>query len=155
MNTTLIAFGKGMPDWVATGFTEYQKRLPKDFSLTLKELKAEERGNASVEAWLAKEAIKLREATPKGAFTVALDERGADLSTTAFAAHIEAWRAHSNDIVFYVGSADGLDAALKAQAHARMRLSSLTLPHMLVRVVLAEQIYRAWSVLNHHPYHRV
>ena len=156
MNITLLALGKGMPDWVSTAFESYQKRLPADCALHLKELKAQDRaGNANVPAILAKEADQLVAATPKGAIRIVLDERGRDLTTVQLAQQFDAWRQSGRDVVFYIGSADGLDAGLKASADLAIRLSSLTLPHMMVRVLIAEQLYRAWSVLNNHPYHRV
>ena len=145
-----------MPDWIAQGFETYQKRLPADCALHLKELKAQDRaGNANIEALLAKEALQLQAATPKGAVRVVLDERGKDITTTQLATHLDRWRSSAQDVAFYIGSADGLDAGFKQQADLAVRLSSLTLPHMMVRVLLAEQLYRAWSVLNNHPYHRV
>lgn len=156
MNLHIIALGKGMPDWIEQGFDTYQKRLPAECALHLKELKAVDRaGNANVEAILAKEALQLQAATPKAAFRVVLDERGKDLSTVQLAKHLESWRESCQDVVFYIGSADGLDAQFKRSADLAIRLSSLTLPHMMVRVLLAEQLYRAWSVLHNHPYHRI
>ena len=104
---------------------------------------------------LSKEAELLIAATPKGAMRVVLDERGKDLSTLALSQHLARWQSDCRDVVFYIGSADGLDPALKQSADLAIRLSSLTLPHMMVRVLLAEQLYRAWSILNNHPYHRV
>ncbi len=145
-----------MPDWVQTGFESYQKRLPSDCALHLKELKALDRtGNANVASILVKEAEQLLAATPKGALRVVLDERGKDLSTVALAQHLQRWQADGRDVVFYIGSADGLDATFKHGADLAIRLSSLTLPHMMARVLLAEQLYRAWSILNNHPYHRI
>lgn len=156
MNLHILALGKGMPDWVAQAFDSYQKRLPSDCALYLKELKAIDRaGNANVLGILAKEADQLNAATPKGAFRVVLDERGKDLTTIALSQHLSRWQQGSRDVVFYIGSADGLDGSLKKSADLAIRLSSLTLPHMMVRVLLAEQLYRAWSILNNHPYHRV
>ena len=156
MNITLLALGKGMPDWVAAGFETYQKRLPAECALHLKELKAQDRaGNANTAAILAKEAELLIAATPKGALRVVLDERGRDVSTVQLAALLDTWQQSGRDVAIYIGSADGLDVGLKASADVSLRLSSLTLPHMMVRVILAEQLYRAWSVLNNHPYHRV
>jgi 23S rRNA (pseudouridine1915-N3)-methyltransferase len=156
MNFHIIALGKGMPDWIAQGFDTYQKRMPADCALHLKELKAVDRaGNANVYGILAKEAQQLLAATPKGALRVVLDERGKDLSTVQLSQHFEKWRETAQDVVFYIGSADGLDKQFKQEADLAIRLSSLTLPHMMVRVLLAEQLYRAWSVLNNHPYHRI
>jgi len=100
------------------------------------------------------EAAGLRAVTPKGAFTIALDERGRDMSTADIGQQMAAWHQAGRDIVFLIGGPDGLHADIKTQADACWRLSSLTLPHPLVRIVLAEQLYRAWTMLNNHPYHR-
>jgi 23S rRNA (pseudouridine1915-N3)-methyltransferase len=156
MNIYILALGKGMPNWVEEAFESYQKRLPNDCTLHLKELKAIDRaGNANIPAILAKEAEQLIAATPKGALRIVLDERGKDLTTVGLSNSLSNWQQTSRDIVFYIGSADGLDINLKQSADMMIRLSSLTLPHMMVRVLLAEQIYRAWSILNNHPYHRI
>jgi 23S rRNA (pseudouridine1915-N3)-methyltransferase len=153
MNIYILALGKGMPNWVEEAFESYQKRLPNDCTLHLKELKAIDRaGNANIPA---KEAEQLIAATPKGALRIVLDERGKDLTTVGLSNSLSNWQQTSRDIVFYIGSADGLDINLKQSADMMIRLSSLTLPHMMVRVLLAEQIYRAWSILNNHPYHRI
>ena len=156
LNLHILALGKGMPDWVEQAFDSYQKRFPNDCSLHLKELKAIDRaGNSNIAAILAKEAEHLHAATPKGALRVVLDERGKDLSSVALSQHLSRWQLDGRDVVFYIGSADGLDSSLKQSADLAIRLSSLTLPHMMVRVLLAEQLYRAWSILNNHPYHRI
>jgi 23S rRNA (pseudouridine1915-N3)-methyltransferase len=124
--------------------------------LYLKELKAIDRlGNTNVTAILAKEAEQLQAVTPKGALRIVLDERGKDLTTIALSECLVRWQQTSRDVVFYIGSTDGLDSEFKKKADMAIRLSSLTLPHMMVRVLLAEQLYRAWSILNNHPYHRV
>lgn len=156
MNLHIIALGKGMPNWVDTAFTSYQKRLPSDYALYLKELKAIDRlGNTNTAAILIKEAEQLQAATPKGALRIVLDERGQDLTTVALSDYLVRWQQTSRDVAFYIGSTDGLDSEFKNKANMAIRLSSLTLPHMMVRVLLAEQLYRAWSILNNHPYHRV
>jgi 23S rRNA (pseudouridine1915-N3)-methyltransferase len=156
MNLHIIALGKGMPNWVEEAFVSYQKRLPADCALYLKELKAIDRlGNTNVAAILAKEAEQLQAVTPKGALRIVLDERGKDLTTVALSDCLVRWQQTSRDVVFYIGSTDGLDSEFKKKADMAIRLSSLTLPHMMVRVLLAEQLYRAWSILNNHPYHRV
>jgi 23S rRNA (pseudouridine1915-N3)-methyltransferase len=156
MNLHIIALGKGMPNWVEEAFISYQKRLPTDCTLYLKELKAIDRlGNTNVTAILAKEAEQLQAVTPKGALRIVLDERGKDLTTITLSECLVRWQQTSRDVVFYIGSTDGLDSEFKKKADMAIRLSSLTLPHMMVRVLLAEQLYRAWSILNNHPYHRV
>ncbi len=156
MNLHIIALGKGMPNWVEEAFISYQKRLPTDFTLYLKELKAIDRlGNTNITAILAKEAEQLQAVTPKGALRIVLDERGKDLTTVGLSEQLSRWQHTHRDVVFYIGSTDGLDPEFKKKADLAIRVSSLTLPHMMVRVLLVEQIYRAWSILNHHPYHRI
>jgi 23S rRNA (pseudouridine1915-N3)-methyltransferase len=150
----VVALGHRMPDWVAVGFDDYAKRLPRDFALELVELKPEPRTRGrSVEQMLASEAARIAAACT-GYRSVALDERGAAWSTRDFAAHLRSWRESGNDIAFVIGSADGLHADIKAHAAAVVALSAMTLPHGLVRVLLAEQIYRAHSLASGHPYHR-
>lgn len=143
-----------MPQWVGAGFDDYAKRLPRDWTIELVELKPEPRERSrSVEQMLAAEAARIA-AVCTGFRSVALDERGAVWSTRDFAAHIRGWRESGDDIAFVVGSADGLHADIKTHAAAVVALSGMTLPHGLVRVLLAEQIYRAYSLLANHPYHR-
>jgi len=143
-----------MPGWVRAGFDDYAKRLPREWALELVELKPEarERGR-TVEQLLAAEASRVAAAC-SGFRIVALDERGAAWSTRDFAAHLRGWREAAHDIAFVIGSADGLHADVKTHAAAIVALSAMTLPHGLVRVLLAEQIYRAYTVLSGHPYHR-
>jgi len=143
-----------MPGWVGAGFDDYAKRLPREWTLDLVELKPEprERGR-TVDQLLAAEASRIAAAC-SGFRIVALDERGAVWSTRDFATHLRGWREAGHDIVFVIGSADGLHADIKTHAAAIVTLSAMTLPHGLVRVLLAEQIYRAYSVLSGHPYHR-
>lgn len=143
-----------MPAWVAAGCDDYARRLPREFALDLVELRPEprERGR-SVAKLLAAEGARIGTACA-GFRVVALDERGASWTTREFAARLGKWRDASEDIAFVIGSADGLAADVKAQAIAVVAVSALTLPHGLVRVLLAEQIYRAASLLAGHPYHR-
>ena len=143
-----------MPAWVNAGFDEYAKRMPRDFALDLVELKPEprDRGKA-VAQLLAAEAPRIRAACG-GFHLVALDERGSAWTTSQLAAQIERWRDEAINAAFVIGSADGLDPALKRDAAVVLALSSMTLPHGLVRVMLAEQLYRAVSVNAGHPYHR-
>lgn len=155
MNIHIIALGKGMPRWVEEAFTSYQKRLPTEFSLLLKEIKAIDRtGNSNILTVLAKEAEQLNIATPKSAYRIVLDEQGQEFSTLKLSKCLMDLQQHYRDIVFYIGSSDGIDHEFKTKSDKIIRLSSLTLPHMMVRVLLAEQLYRAWSILNNHPYHR-
>jgi len=150
----IVALGHRMPNWVAAGYDDYARRLPREFALDLVELKPEPRDERrSVAKLLAAEASRIRAACA-GFRVVALDERGAAWTTRQFAARLGKWRDASDDIAFVIGSADVLAADVKTQATAVVAVSALTLPHALVRVLLAEQIYRAASILAGHPYHR-
>ncbi|HRO59951.1 MAG TPA: 23S rRNA (pseudouridine(1915)-N(3))-methyltransferase RlmH [Burkholderiaceae bacterium] len=151
----VIAIGTRMPAWVGTAVDDYSKRLPAELALEWREIKAEPRtrgGKAA--AWMQKEAARIEQALPPACRIVALDERGADLSTARLAACLRGWQERAQPVAILIGGPDGLDPALKSRADESIRLSSLTLPHPLVRVLLAEQLYRAWSVLAGHPYHR-
>ena len=144
-----------MPSWVVDGYREYAKRMPPGTSLELVEVKAEARTTGkTVAQMLAAEAARIRAALPKGGRVIALDERGKDLSTCGLAVQLEAWTQERGPLVFLIGGADGLDAALKRTAAMQLRLSAMTLPHGLARVLLAEQLYRALSIIGGHPYHR-
>jgi len=143
-----------MPAWVADGYADYAKRIPRDYALDLVELKPEPRDRGKpVAQILASEAMRIRAAC-EGFRVIALDERGKSWSTRDLAGRLARWRDDAQDAAFVIGSADGLDAALKSDARDVVALSSLTLPHALVRVLLAEQLYRAVSLLAGHPYHR-
>ena len=155
MQLIIAAVGARMPAWVDAAFDDYAARMPPDLRIALREIRPEARiEGKTVEAMMVAEAERLRAALPKHGPRIALDERGRDVTSRDLAALIEQWRADGDDVSFIIGGADGLDADLKAEAHMRMRLSSLTLPHALARVVLAEQLYRAWSITQKHPYHR-
>ena len=155
MRLLVVAVGTRMPAWVDAGFDEFARRMPRELPLQLVEVKAEPRTTGkTVEAMRAAEAARIEAALPARCRRVILDERGADVTTKALAQRLEAWQAEGEDIALIVGGPDGLSPALKASAHERLRLSSLTLPHALVRPLLAEALYRAWSVLKNHPYHR-
>jgi 23S rRNA (pseudouridine1915-N3)-methyltransferase len=146
----IVALGQRMPAWVDAGYDEYAKRV----ALTLVELKPELRTQGkTVPQMLAAEAVRIRAACA-GARMVVLDERGKAWSTRDLAANLSRWRDDAQDVAFVIGSADGLDAALKREAAAMISLSSFTLPHGLVRVIIAEQLYRAVSLEAGHPYHR-
>ena len=154
MKLRIVALGHRMPAWVAAGFGDYARRLPREFALDLVELKPEprERGRTSVQI-LAAEASRIAPAC--GTFQrIALDEHGEAWSTREFASRLGRWRDAGSDVAFVIGSADGLASDVKTHAAAVMAVSAMTLPHGLVRVLLAEQIYRAVSVLAGHPYHR-
>jgi len=151
----VAAVGTRMPAWVQAAWDDYAKRLPADCALDLREIKPEPRtsGKTPVQM-MAAEARRIEAAIPAGALRVALDERGQDMDTLRLSRHLEQWRGSGRDVALLVGGPDGLDDALKQACEQRLRLSALTLPHPLVRVLLAEQLYRAWSILNGHPYHR-
>jgi len=144
-----------MPGWVQTGYAEYAKRLPKACTLKLVELPMATRGKSgSVAQYKSEEAKRILAAVPKGAKLIVLDENGQEPSTVQFSQKLDDWLASGQDVALVVGGPDGLDASLIQQAEWKWGLSKLTLPHPLVRVLVAEQIYRAWSVLQNHPYHR-
>lgn len=151
----LVAVGKGMPGWVAAGFQEYARRLPPQLVLDLVEVAAAHRG-PSGHAGRAREdeGERLLAAVPRGATLVALDERGEGWSTRDLAARLARWMEDGAEPVLLVGGPDGLAPACVARAQRLWSLSPLTLPHMLVRVLVAEQVYRAWTLLCGHPYHR-
>ena len=154
MKLLVVAVGQRVPDWAATAWDDYAKRFPPELRLELKAVKTEPRGSRTTEQLMAAERERIEAAIPRGARVVALDERGTSLTTTALAAKLKGWQLESSDVALLIGGPDGLDPALRAAAHERIRLSDLTLPHAMVRVLLAEQLYRAWSVNAGHPYHR-
>jgi 23S rRNA (pseudouridine1915-N3)-methyltransferase len=154
MKLHIVALGHRLPAWVAAGFNDYVRRLPREFALELIELKPEPRRRGSARAQiLAKEAARIVVAT-RGSMVIALDGRGVSWTTAQFAARLRSWANIGRPIAFVIGSADGLADAIQRDADVIMSLSALTLPHGLARVVLAEQIYRAASLLQGHPYHR-
>lgn len=154
MKLTVIALGHKMPAWAETGYQEYAKRMPPEARIALVELKPEDRSARTVEQVLAKEAERIDAACPKGATRIVLDERGKMITTQQLAQWLKVWMDEGAAPVFIIGSADGLAPSIKSSAHKTMALSGGTLPHALVRVLLAEQLYRAWSVNAGHPYHR-
>lgn len=156
MQLIIAAVGHKMPAWIETGFGEYAKRMPPELRIVLKEIKPVERsGSKTAATAMALERERIEAVLPKGARILALDERGRDLTSAALAQQLESWRQDGRDTVFLIGGADGLDPELKARADGMIRISSMTLPHGMVRVMLAEQLYRAWSITQNHPYHRV
>ena len=155
MRIHLITVANKAPAWVVDGYNEYAKRMPPEARLELVEVKPEPReGGKTPAQMMAAEAKRILAAVPKGATLVALDERGRDTSTKALAQLLESWLAGGSDVALIVGGPDGLAPEIKSNASVLLRLSSLTLPHALVRVVLAEAMYRGWSVVKGHPYHR-
>ncbi len=155
MRIHLIAVGQKMPDWVKKGYDEYVKRLPVSCSLKLVEIAPGHRGkSADIKRAIEDESQKMLAAIPEGAIVVALDEKGKSWSTLTLAEQMREWMQAGRDVALLVGGPDGLSDACRQRAERIWSLSALTLPHPLVRVVLAEQIYRAWSVTQGHPYHR-
>lgn len=155
MQLIIVAVGHKMPGWVDAGFNEYAKRMPPECRIALKEIRPVERtGGRTAEAAMTLERSRIESALPKGARVIALDERGVDLTTMQLSQHLAKWKQEGRDVAFVIGGADGLDAGFKKNADALIRISSLTLPHAMVRVLLAEQLYRAWSITQNHPYHR-
>ncbi len=155
MKIWLLAVGQRQPSWADAAFEDYAKRFPPEFKLELKAVKAEPRGAGKTpQQMMAAEAQRLEAAIPKGARRVVLDERGEHLTTRQLAQRTSAWMEQGGDAAVLIGGPDGLDAALKASAQETWRLSDLTLPHAMVRVMVAEALYRAWSLMVNHPYHR-
>ena len=155
MRVTILSVGHKMPAWIQDGFNEYVRRMPPEVRVELTELKPEERGaGRSVEKARAAEGERMLAALPERATLLALDERGKAFSTQALSVMLTEWMRDGSHPVFAIGGADGLDAAVKDRADKVFSLSALTLPHGMVRVLLAEQLYRAWSILARHPYHR-
>lgn len=144
-----------MPGWVEQGYREYAKRLPPECGLTLHEIQAGKRGkNADIVRLTRQEGEKMAGAIPKGARVVALEVQGKAWTTEQLAGRLDHWLGEGRDVALLVGGPEGLEPGLSASADERWSLSPLTLPHPLVRIVLAEQLYRAWSILKGHPYHR-
>jgi 23S rRNA (pseudouridine1915-N3)-methyltransferase len=154
MKLWLVAVGQRQPAWADTAYAEFAKRFPPEMRLELKAVKAEPRGAKTAEQLMAAEAQRLEAACPKGARRVVLDERGDRVTTVQLAARMTAWLNDGRDVALLIGGPDGLAAPLKATADETLRLSELTLPHAFVRVLLAEALYRAWTVTVNHPYHR-
>lgn len=155
MQLVIAAIGHKMPAWIEAGFAEYVKRMPHECRIVLKEIKPVDRSpGRTAETVMAQERSRIEAAIPKGSRVVALDEHGKDLTTVQLAHCLERWQQEGGDVTFVIGGADGLDAEFKARADQLIRISSLTLPHGMVRVLLAEQLYRAWTITQNHPYHR-
>lgn len=154
MKLAILAVGHKLPAWVAAGCAEYVKRMPRELPLSVVEIKPEPRGTKSREQLLSAEKTRLQAALQGFPRTVVLDERGMDLTTLQLAQRLETWMREGGDTAFVIGGADGIDDEIKMRADAMLRLSSLTLPHAMARLVLCEQLYRAMSVVRNHPYHR-
>ncbi|GED21844.1 23S rRNA (pseudouridine(1915)-N(3))-methyltransferase RlmH [Halomonas halmophila] len=155
MKVRLLAVGTRMPDWVTQGVEEYRKRLPRDFTLEIEEIAPGARGkNADTRRAMAQESERIRARLKGNEHIVALEVGGKAWSTEQLAEQADQWRFAGRDLVLLVGGPDGLEASLSAGADQRWSLSPLTLPHPLVRILLAEQLYRAWTLMVGHPYHR-
>ena len=155
MRLSILAVGGRMPAWVKEGVEEYSKRLPRELTLHWREIPLAKRGkDANAETLCAAEGEQLLKALPAGERVIALDVQGKRLSTESLAQSLADWQMSGDNYSFLIGGPDGLSEACLDRADWRWSLSDLTLPHPLVRVVLAEQLYRAWTITVHHPYHR-
>ena len=155
MKLNLIAVGTKMPDWVETGFKEYQKRLPREWKLTCTEIALGNRGkSSSAENAMRQEGELILAQTPKSAHVVALEVLGKSLSTPELSERMMSWQMQGKDLCIIIGGPNGLAKTCLDRADEKLSLSNLTLPHPLVRIVLAEQLYRAWTILQNHPYHK-
>jgi 23S rRNA (pseudouridine1915-N3)-methyltransferase len=160
MKIVLVAVGQRMPEWVNAGYADYARRMPRAAQVRLIEIRAEARsakdapGAPTVERYTEPEAQRIRAALPKDCLKIVLDQAGRSATTRELAEHLAAWRLAGRDVAFVIGGPDGVAESLKREADWVWSLSPLTLPHSLVRVVLAEQLYRAASILGNHPYHR-
>jgi len=154
MKLSVLAVGHRQPAWVSEGCAEYLKRMPRELPASVTEIKPEPRGSKTREQLLAAEKTRIREALAAGSRIVVLDEKGDDLTTLKLAKRLETWMQDGREVALLIGGADGLDEELRKQADDKLRLSSLTLPHGMARLLLCEQLYRAVSVLKNHPYHR-
>ena len=158
MKLLIVAVGQRVPDWAQTAYDDYAKRFPPELKVELKAVKTEPRGSKTLETLYAAERERIEAAiasgTARGTRVVVLDERGTSLTTKALAQRLKDWQLGGDDVALVIGGPDGLEPAFRQAAHERIRLSDLTLPHAMVRVLLIEQLYRAWSVNAGHPYHR-
>ena len=152
MKLTIVAVGQKVPDWAQTAYDDYAKRFPPELKLELKAVKTEPRASKTLDTLLAAERVRIEGAISRGSRVVALDERGTAVTTMALAEKLKSWQLAGDDVAIVIGGPDGLEAGFKRAAHERIRLSDLTPPHALVRVLLAEPPYRAWSLTTHTPY---
>ena len=155
MKLIIVSVGHKMPDWITIGFNEYVKRMPREAKIELLEIKPEPRTTGkTTEQIMQAEAQRILAALPSNCWRIALDERGATPTTKQLAVQMQDWMREGCDVAFIIGGADGLHSTVKQSAKQLMALSALTLPHAFVRVLLAEQLYRAHSLMHNHPYHR-
>jgi len=155
MRLLIVAVCQRIPDWAQAAWNDYAKRFPPELKIELKSVKTEARtGGKTTEQLMQAERRRIEETIPKGVRIVVLDERGLRISTMTLADKLKTWLHSGDDLVLVIGGPDGLDPSFCQQAHERIRLSDLTLPHAFARVLLVEQLYRAWSINANHPYHR-
>ena len=154
MRVLIVAVGLKVPDWAQTAWDDYAKRFPPEIKIELKAVKTEPRGSKTLETLYAAERSRIEAAIPNNCRVVALDERGTPLTTQALATRLKGWQLSGDDIALVIGGPDGLAPDFKNAAHESIRLSDMTLPHAFARVLLIEQLYRAWSINAGHPYHR-
>ncbi|TFZ04838.1 23S rRNA (pseudouridine(1915)-N(3))-methyltransferase RlmH [Ramlibacter rhizophilus] len=154
MKLCVVAVGLRVPDWAQQAWDDYAKRFPPELKLELRAVKTEPRASKTVDQIHAAERERIEAQLPRGARIVVLDERGTALGTQALAGRLTQWQLGGTDVALVIGGPDGLQPALREAAHERIRLSDLTLPHAMARVLLVEQLYRAWSINAGHPYHR-
>jgi len=155
MKVHLIAVGKKMPEWINAGYAEFSKRMPPELQINLIEITPSTRNKSTpIEKNIKEEGERIQSAIPANSKLIVLDEKGKNFSSIDLSRKIEGWLPMGQDISLVIGGADGIDPEIKQQADEKWSLSSFTLPHALVRVVVVEQLYRAWSILKGHPYHR-
>ena len=155
MNITLLAIGKNMPPWVTQGVAEYTQRMPSQYRVQWSEIPMEKRGkNADLGKIIAIEEEKITRALPKNSIIIALDRMGKTFDTPTLAKHLQTWHDNQQDIAWVIGGPEGLSSDFLKKTSLTWSLSALTLPHPLVRVLIAEQLYRAYSIIVNHPYHR-
>lgn len=155
MRISVLAAGTRVPRWVQEGVEEYQRRMPPELTVAWCEIALGQRGRkADVRRAVAREGERMRSMLPRGDRVIALEVSGQTWTTPELAQHLEGWLLEGCGVSFLIGGPDGLDPELSAAASLRWSLSALTLPHSLVRIVLMEQLYRAWTIHTHHPYHR-
>ena len=154
MKLVVVAVGQRLPAWAQSAWDNYAKRFPADLRLELKAVKAQPRTSTAVPAILTAERSRIEAAISPGSRIVVFDERGTAVTTMVLAARLRQWQLDAVDVALVIGGPDGLEPAFKQAAHERIRLSDLTLAHAMARVLLVEQLYRAWSINANHPYHR-
>ena len=154
MKLWVVAVGQRVPPWAQTAWDDYAKRFPPDIKLTLKTVKTEPRASKTLAQIWAAERSRIDAAIPKDCLRIWLDEKGPQITTAALAGKWRGWQDNAQGVAFIIGGPDGFDPVLRQGGHELLALSNLTLPHAMVRVLLVEQLYRAWSMLTNHPYHR-